>query len=109
MIGFRAFRIINSVITIIGIIFLVLGIYFISSYINNYYNLPHFNSAFEIRYFIAGILGIVVGLRMLWYIIPILMPVRKETQSEAQTCPFCGAIVEDNSTKCKKCGNQLPD
>jgi len=96
-------------VTILGLFFVGLGIYFISYCFSNYYNVPGSNSVDGGGYLIFGPVGIVLGAGLLWYSLPVFIPIKQKPQPKVKTCPSCGAIVEENAAQCEKCKNQLSD
>ena len=91
----------------VSLFFVVLGICSIVYFFTMVYNGPDSNSVFGGRYLLAGGLCIVLGIRMLWITIPAFIPIKHNSLPAVSTCPYCGAIIEADSTQCKKCQKEL--
>jgi hypothetical protein len=101
--GFRAGFFIGC---IIGFVFLALGAYSIYYFLAVKQVMEHSSNSLFANYGVDGVFLIILGLSILSKFYPILIPLKKiQTQ---RTCPFCGAIVEEDEVFCKKCNQQLP-
>ena len=60
------------------------------------------------NYGIIGIFLVFFGLLFLSQFYPILIPLKKNSQNDG-TCPYCGAITEENAAVCGKCNRPLKE
>ena len=84
---------------IIGIILILIGLLSLIQYANS--------SNFKDIYFGAGF--IVFGSMFLWKGALAFIPIKQQslTSSNANTCPYCGVLTEENATYCEKCKRKL--
>ncbi len=101
--NFRAVFIIGC---IIGFSLIAIGAYAIYLFFAVTPVMTHAEDEFYGNYGIIGIFLIGSGLLFLSQCYPILIPLKKNSQNDG-TCPYCGAIIEENAAVCSKCNRPL--
>ena len=90
-----------------SVLVVALGIASIVYYFTNVYNVSNSHSVFGSRYLLADVLCIFGGSRLLWHIIPAFIPLKKRFLHSSRTCPYCGEVVDEDATCCKKYQREL--
>jgi hypothetical protein len=57
--------------------------------------------------FFAGILCFVFAIAVLRIAVPAFIPLKKNNLPLVRTCPYCGAIVNEDAIACEKCKQQF--
>ena len=91
----------------VGVFFIFLGIYSIVYYFTAVYNVPDSHSVFGVRYLVAGGACIAIGIGALRLSIPAFIPIKQQHTLTAISCPYCGAVVEENAPHCDKCHRKI--
>jgi hypothetical protein len=90
----------------IGVLFVVLGISSIAYFFTVKQVMGHSTSIYG-NYFVAGIICFVFAIAILKITVPAFIPLKKKNLRNVRTCPYCGAIVDEDASFCKKCNQQL--
>jgi hypothetical protein len=90
----------------IGVLFVVIGISSIVYFFAVKHVMEHSSSIYG-NYFFAGILCFVFAIAVLKITVPAFIPLKKNNLPIVRTCPYCGAIVDEDATFCQKCTQQL--
>ncbi len=61
------------------------------------------NSPYEGGTMLGGLFWIFLGIAILRLTIPAFIPLKTKTLPNLRTCPYCGAIVVEDASICKKC------
>jgi hypothetical protein len=77
---------------ILGLVFALIGIFLLATSL-----ITH-----NFRYCFGGVIGLGVGGTILWKSVPAFIPIKQQIATE-QSCPYCGAIVKEDTTVCEKC------
>jgi hypothetical protein len=89
-----------------GVLLLVLGIYSMVHFFSVKQTIG--NSAFfDGEAFIGGLVFFFFAFVIFRLTIPAFIPLKKNNLPSIKTCPYCGAIVDENASLCKKCNQQL--
>ena len=90
----------------IGILFLALGIYSIVYFLTVKQTMGHSTSIYG-NYFVAGLACFFFAIAVLRVTVPAFIPLKKNYLFSTRTCPYCGAIIEEDALDCKKCKKKL--
>ncbi len=92
----------------VGIFFIILGIAGIVMGISTltYYSQSS-QKEFPIILVGSGCGCIFIGIGALKMSVPAFIPIKQQNTLPVRSCPYCGAVVEENATYCDKCHKQL--
>ena len=90
----------------IGVLLVVLGISSIVYFFTVKQHIGHSASLYG-NYFVAGLVCFFCAFVLLRLTIPAFIPLKKNNFASTRTCPYCGAILDDDATNCEKCKQQL--
>ena len=87
----------------VGVFTVILGIWFIFSLV---FQIIGASQPVYGRSGVAGAVFIFAGLALISQSYQIFIPIKKP-MSETSVCPYCGAVLAEDSTYCEKCKNKL--
>ena len=90
----------------IGVLFVALGICSMVYFFTVKNVMGHSTSIYG-NYFFAGLVCFFFAIAVLRLTIPAFIPLKKNYLSSTRTCPYCGAIIDEDALSCKKCKQQL--
>jgi hypothetical protein len=90
----------------IGVLFVALGIFSIVYFFTVKPVMGQSTSIYG-NYFVAGIVCFFFAFAVLRLTIPAFIPLKKNNFVSIRTCPYCGAIIDEDDLSCKKCKQQL--
>lgn len=90
----------------IGVLFVALGICSIVYFFTVKHIMGHSTSIYG-NYFVAGLFCFFFAFVILRLTIPAFIPLKKNNFVTIRTCPYCGAIVDEDAVVCEKCKQQL--
>ena len=90
----------------IGVLFVALGICSMVYFFTVKPVMGHSTSIYG-NYFFAGLICFFFAFVVLRITIPAFIPLKKNYLPSTRTCPYCGAIIDEDALSCKKCKQQL--
>jgi len=96
---------------VVACMFILLGIFALANILFSALNSgPIWQSNVNLRYLIAGVGCVFLGVVLLLMTVPAFIPLKHRIWLAPEVCPRCGALVEEDAAVCTKCTQQLdPD
>ncbi len=93
-----SFRAISLIGVTAGVVFIAVGLFLLIGY-------PANHQEFNLYY---GVVSVALGALFFWKGIQVFRPIKQHPKpSGASACPFCGALLKEDTAVCPKCKRPL--